>query len=309
MNSSKIKNVLKRFVKNKEKRHRLIIKTTSWIPDALYLRILYLFICKSWLSFRKPKTYNEKLQWYKLYYRSPLMTKCADKYAVRSYVEDCGYVKYLVPLFFRYENADAIDFSLLPNRCILKTTHNSSGSVKWDAGRDNDTEGIRKTFDEMLGINAFWLAREWAYKDIVPQIICEQWINSEKPIVDVKFLCFNGKVRYIYYDSEMNDEYGNHAIGNRAVLDSAFSPIDITTSMHRLPDEKVVIFDCMREILEAAEILSKPFPHVRVDFFIADGKPYFSELTFYSGGGYGTLSPKKWDEEIGKCFLVDGMNK
>ena len=308
MNKSIIKGFIKNIFKNKEQRHKFIIAATSWIPDKVYLKILYLFICKKRLSFNNPETFNEKIQWYKLYYKDPLMTKCADKYSVRNFIEEQGYGEYLVPLINTYSNAAEIDFQKLPDKCILKTTHNSSGSFKWNAERNNDIDAITKTFNDMLAINAFWLSREWAYKDITPRIVCEKWIEAEK-IVDVKFLCFNGKAEYIYYDVGMNDEFGNHSIGHRAVLNRQFENLNIKTSMKLLSGDKIVIFKQMEKMREIADNLSKFFPHVRVDFFVADEKVYFSELTFYSGGGYGSFEPREWDEIIGKSFEINKIPK
>ena len=302
MNTSATKNLLKKVVADKEQRHRIIIGTTSWLPDKAYLRLLYLFICKKWLSFKHPETFNEKLQCYKLLHRDPLMTKCADKFAVREYVAQQGFEDLLVPLLGVYERAEDVDFEALPDKCILKTTHNSSGSFKWKKDRENDTAKIRKTFADMMKINAYWLAREWAYRDITPKIVCETWIDSKTPIVDLKFLCFDGKARYIYYDVGMNDDMGNHAIGHRAVLDRSLKHLDMKTSMQRLPDDRICLPEGMDRLLEIADKLSQPFPHVRVDFFVADGRAYFSELTFYSGGGYGSFEPKSWDHKIGEYF-------
>lgn len=302
MNKSAVKNLFKKMFADKEQRHRVIIATTGWIPDKAYLRLLYLFICKKWLSFKNPKTFNEKLQWYKVKHRDPLMVQCADKFAVREYIKQQGLEHMLVPLHGVYEDAAQLDFDALPSKCILKTTHNSSGSYKWNAARENDTEKIRKCFSDMMKINAYWLAREWAYRDISPKIVCEQWIESTTPIVDLKFLCFHGKAQYICYDVGMNDDMGNHAIGHRAMLDRSLQPLDIKTSMQRLADDQIKLPDNMEELITVADQLSSAFPHVRVDFFLADGKAYFSELTFYSGGGYGTFEPKQWDLEIGSHF-------
>lgn len=309
MNSSIIKNILKAIVKDKERRHKIIVSTTSWIPDRIYLKILYLFICKKRLPIDSPVSFNEKIQWYKLNYRDPLMTICADKYAVREFVEQQGFQSYLVPLVAVYNSAAEIDFYNIPERCILKTTHNSSGSYKWDSSRDNDINKIRNTFNNMMNINAYWLSREWAYKKISPKIVCEEWVDSYTPIIDVKFLCFNGKAKYIYFDIGMNDDFGNHAIGHRAVLNRDFSEIDVKTSMRKLDLSKIELPNCMDKLLQIADKLSLPFPHVRVDFFIADNRPYFSELTFYSGGGYGTFDPPEWDIKIGKSFILPDLKE
>lgn len=304
MNKSALKDLLKKLVGNKEKRHKIIVATTSWMSDKAYLKLLYKFICKKSLPLDNPETFNEKLQWYKLHYRNPLMTKCADKLEVRDYVKEKGMGDMLVPLLFKYDSVAEIDFDKLPEKCILKCTHNSSGSFKWNKERKNDTEQIRKCFKDMLSINAYWLSREWAYKDIKPRIVCEKWIESATPIADIKFLCFGGKAQFIYYDVGMNDEFGNHAIGHRAVLDRELNVCDVDTSMKRLPKEKLVLPENIQEIIAYADKLSEPFPQVRVDFFLADSKAYFSELTFYSGGGYGDFNPKEWDKKIGNFFVL-----
>lgn len=292
------------MVPDKEKRHKLIIRTTSWMSDEKYLKLLYRSICKKKLPLDSPVTFNEKLQWYKLNYKDPLMTICADKYEVRKYVSNTGYSNLLVPLINVYDSAEDINFDTLPPKCVFKCTHNSSGNMKWDVNKQNDIKKIRKTFREMLSINAFWLAREWAYKDIKARIICEKLIEAETPIIDIKFLCFYGEPYFIYYDIGMNDEEGKHAIGRRAVLNKDFSALDIKTSMHKLDRSEVVKPNNYNELLVAVRKLAKPFPHVRVDFFCADGVIYFSELTFYSGGGFSKFEPDSWDKTIGDCFKL-----
>ena len=55
-------------------------------------------------------------------------------------------------------------------------------------------------------------------------------------------------------------------------------------------------------LLNLARKLSKPFKHVRVDFFVVNEKLYFSELTFTTSNGMDFFSPKEWDYKFGELL-------
>lgn len=276
------------------------------IPDRLYLTAVYLIKCKEILHLKNPITYNEKLQWYKLNYHDPLMTKCADKVAVREYVKECGLESILKEQYAVFDNPfDILDYDL-PDNCFLKCNHNSAGNIHYIKEWHLDKREIVKKLNKMLSVNQYRLSGEWAYKNIQPQIICEEYLaaSNNRSFIDYNFFCFNGEPKLVMYNLDLCEPSGEHGKGKRVVLDTEFNCLDVKTAVDELPFDEVNKPDNFDLMIEYAKILSKPFPHVRVDFFHVDGKIYFGELTFYSGSGYGVFLPKEWNRVIGDWFIL-----
>lgn len=307
-----IKEALKRLIKNKETRAKLMQSFTKFVPDKPMLMLLYYISTGKRLNLQNPVTLNEKIQWYKLNYRDPLMTRCADKHEVRNYVRDCGLDFLLSELIEVYNNADEILFDQLPEKCYIKCNHNSNGNILWDSTKEPDTEAIRKHLNRMLKNNAFYSSREWCYKDIQPRIIVEELLEnrvSDEGLIDINIFCFHGEPKMVLYNVGLVDSTGGHAIGRRAVFDENFNELRVETAMESLPFgsvEKPTQFD---NIIQYAKILSKPFPFVRVDFFYTIDSVYFGELTFYSAGGYGKYSPDEWNYTMGDWFELPEKTK
>lgn len=291
---------------SKELKHRIATIISKCVPDKFYIKAVHRLYTRKKLNLKAPKTFNDKIQWYKLYYRVPLLTRCADKVKVYDYVKECGLEHILTKRYGVYNSPGEIDFSDLPEDCFLKCNHNSAGNYHWKKRENANTEKIRKKFKKMLAVNHFALSREWAYKNIDPKIICEEYLNVSAPekFVDYNFFCFNGEPKLVLYNLGLCAENGDHADGQRAVLDTNFNPVDMITGLEPLQSDKIVKPDNFEEMLEYARILSKPFPQVRVDFFHVDGKIHFGELTFYSGSGFGTFEPYKWQEQMGDWFVL-----
>lgn len=289
-----------------EKKRSAVAILSAILPEKLDLKLKFYLKTGRKLNLKYPKTYNEKLQWYKLNYRVPLMTKCADKVRVREYVAECGLGHILTEQYGIYESADEIDFENLPDECFIKCNHNSAGNFHWKRANKPNIEYIRKKFQRMLSINQYSLSEEWAYKNIKPLIVCEEFLRASSPetFIDFNFFCFNGEPELVMYNLDLCAENGDHADGRRAVFNKNFEPIEMTTSVEVLPYESIKKPYNYQEMLEYARILSKPFPHVRVDFFLVDGIIHFGELTFYSGSGYGKFYPEYWQDIVGDWFKL-----
>lgn len=289
-----------------EFKRKIIAISSAVLPDKLDIKLKYYLKTGRKLDLNNPKTYNEKIQWYKLNYRVPLMTQCADKVRVRQYVESCGLSKILTEQYGIYESPYEIDFDNLPNECFIKCNHNSAGNYHWKRENNPNIEDIKRKFSRMLSINQFALSREWAYKNIRPLIICEEFLraSSSEEFIDFNFFCFNGEPELVMYNLELCAENGDHADGKRAVFNKDFKPVDMTTSVEVLPYDSIKKPPNYDEMLEYARVLSKPFPHVRVDFFLVDGVIHFGELTFYSGSGYGEFYPECWQDIMGDWFVL-----
>lgn len=297
-----IKGMLKRLIGDKEARGR-VMQALSFVPDKPMVKFLYKLNTGSSLNLDDPRTFNEKIQWYKLYWRDPLMTRCTDKLLVKDYVREKGYSEMVTPTYAVWDAAEDIDFDLLPAPCIIKCNHNSNGALIWN-GTLEGTEVVRARYRRMMRNNAFWNSREWSYLDIVPKIFAEELLVPKKgPLKDWNIFCFGGMPRLVLCNVGLIDESGAHAeTAHRAAFDSDFNYLNIQTGMIQIPEGNIERPIFWNQMLEIASRLAEPFPEVRVDFFQCDGDLRFGELTFYSSGGYSLWNPTEWQLRMGDWF-------
>lgn len=295
-------NFYKKIIKSQKLRLK-ILEFLSFVPDGLTVRLQYPIKTGHKLNLKNPKRYTEKIQWYKLNYRTNLITLCADKYAVREYVESKGLGFLLNELYAVYEKADDIDFSKLPNSYAMKA-NNSSGTNRFVF--DNsiaDHQSLREDAKNWLAHKAKSISGEWCYENIEPRIIFEKLLprDENNDLPDYKFFCFNGEPYCLY---TMIDYTDNHANGKLGFYDMEFNQLpyrrmDFAPITKELPKPKN--FDKM---VEYARILSKDFPHVRVDFYNIDGQIVFGELTFHNASGYTVFGPDEFDFIMGEKFIL-----
>lgn len=294
-------NLYKKIIKSRDIRKK-IIHIFDFVDDKKMLKIQYRLKTGNKLNLKNPKRYTEKLQWYKLYYRDPLMSKCSDKYLIREYVKQKGLESILNENYGHYMNPDDVDFSTLPNRYVIKcTTGSGDNIIVSDSSMINEKE-IREKMREWL-IKEKSLGREWCYYDLKPSIIVEKFIdrNQNDDLPDYKFFCFNGKVYCLYV---MVNYTKNHANGQLGFYDKEFRKMPYCRMDYRdinFEIEKPKNFDLM---VKYAEILSADFPHVRVDFYNVEGKIIFGELTFYNASGYTKFNPDEFDYIMGEQFIL-----
>ena len=263
--------------------------------DKRYLEVLFRLRFHKKLDLRNPRTFNEKLNWLKLYDRNPLYTVMADKYAVKQYVADIIGRDYVVDNYMVADKWDDIDFNKLPNRFVIKGTHDSGGAFVCTNKDKFDVEGIRRQVEANLRREWFTPLREWPYKNIRPRIIVDRFLNDHtgEQLRDYKWWCFNGKPLYMYCTVKGECIYENF-------YDMNFCPIMIDHGHPRhIPEfERPTQFYLMKEL---AEKLSCGIPFVRVDFFQVEGKVYFGEFTFYDWGGMRPFGGD-WDVLLGKLI-------
>ena len=295
-------NFYKRIIKNQKVRLK-ILEFLSFLPDGLTVRLQYPIKTGHHLNLKNPKRYTEKIQWYKLNYRTNLITQCADKYAVREYVEskDLGFL--LNELYAVYDKAEDIDFSVLPNSYAMKA-NNSSGTNRFVFDNSKaDHNALREDAKGWLAHKAKSISGEWCYENIEPRIIFEKLLprDENNDLPDYKFFCFNGEPYCLY---TMIDYTDNHANGKLGFYDMEFNQLpyrrmDFAPITKKL--EKPKNFDKM---VEYARILSHDFPHVRVDFYNIDGQIVFGELTFHNASGYTVFEPDEFDFILGEKFIL-----
>lgn len=249
------------------------------------------------LDWTKPRTFNEKLQWLKLYNRNPLYTALVDKYRVKQWVADKIGWEYIIPTLEVYKSVDDINPDKLPDQFVLKCNHDSGSVVICRDKSTFDLESAKKKLAARLRHNFYMDVREWPYKNVKRCIIAEPYLEDtlshDQP--DYKFFAFDGKVKALYIATERNNAEAETCFD---FFDMFFNHIDVTNGHPNaisLP-EKPKHFN---EMIRIAEILSQGIPHVRCDLYEIDGRVYFGEMTFYHMGGIVKFDPATYDELLG----------
>lgn len=260
----------------------------NWMPDSLYLKLMFWARLGLNLNYSNPKTLNEKVQLLKLKDRKKEYIKWVDKYAVRQYIEEKIGKDYLIPLVGGpWNKFEDIDFSKLPDQFVLKCTHDSGGLVICADKNTLNLEDAKNKINKSLNNNYFWSGREWPYKQVPPRIIAEKYMvdKSGTELKDYKILCFNGKpdnimictgrnsasgVQYYFFSPDWHFLRYNHGDENL--------PEDFTISP---PDN-------LNEMLDIARKLSCGTKLARIDLYEADGRVWFGEITLYPDSGFDT---------------------
>ena len=271
------------------------------VPEEWYLKRRFLKNVGYPLDLDNPKTFNEKLQWLKLHDRNPLYTKMVDKYEAKKYVTDIIGEEYIIPTFGVWNHFDEIDFDNLPEQFVLKCTHDSGSIVVCKDKATFDKKAAKKKLERGLRYNYYYAGDfEWPYKNVKPRIIAEVYLYNDvkKGLTDYKFYCFDGQVKFLYVSEGLGGEH-SLAYMNFFDLDWNLTPYQRDDFMQfPYKPERPCGFDDMLKLAEkiAQNIKSK---FARVDMYEVNNHIYFSECTFFPGGGTTPFSPELWEEEIG----------
>ena len=294
----------KKIFKTPEARE-IVLNMVRFIPDKLMLRIQYWIKMGRVMHLRKPERFTEKLQWYKLNYKNPIMSKCVDKYTVREYIKEKNLEEILVKLYAKYNSIDEVEWDTLPNQFVIKTTNGGGGAnvVVCKDKNQLDVNTLKRNL-RSKAIKPRTGGREWAYYGLKPGIVVEELlINSERPeagINDYKFFCYSGKAKYVVVDI---DRYIGH---KRNFYDIQWNNLQITSDCPAC-DREIPKPENLEKMIKIAEKLSEGFPYVRVDLYDVDGKVYFGELTFYPWSAYVQFIPDEADYVLGKDFELIKM--
>ena len=272
-------------------------------PNEVMSKIYFKIVLGKKLNLDSPQTFNEKIQWLKLYYfpKSNSVVKCADKYAVRDYIKNKGYENTLTPLIGSWNNTSEIDWDILPKKFVFKCNHGCAYNIVVTNKEKVDKSAIIKQLNTWMKEDFGAFNIELHYSKIKPRkIICEEFLGEN--ITDYKFFCFNGEPKYIYVSNDLIHD--RQAQIGFFYLDGSKMPLtrdDYTD----IPEVKLPRF--YNEMIEMSKALSKDFPFVRVDFFIANNRYYFAELTFTPGAGMMPFNPEKYDLEWGKMIDLSSI--
>lgn len=273
----------------------------NWLSDKKYLKMKYKLETGESLNLNEPQTFNQKLQWLKLYDRNPRYTKMVDKYQVKKLVADIIGEEYIIPTLGIWNDFKSIDFNSLPHKFALKPTH-TSGNIY--LCKDKSTINyikLSKEFKRWLKQNYYYIHREWPYKNVEPKIIAEKYMGEN--LFDYKFFCFNGKVKTILVCSNRNRDSKNTDFYNKDWMLMPFTRQNHTNNSKGIPKPKN-----LEKMICISEKLSAGISFVRVDLYEIEGRVFFGELTFYPSSGFEGFKPKKYDKVLGDWLKLPKEN-
>lgn len=271
------------------------------INPKLELKLMFRLKQGYKLNLKHPITFNEKLQWIKLYDRNPLMPKCVDKYTVREYVKSKGCSDILNELLWEGFDPNEIPYDKLPDKFVIKVTHGSTFNIICTEKSKLNKADTNKKLKKWLSEKFLPCYGEWFYGMEKPRIIVEKYIESQDGLKDYKVFCFHGVPKYIgvYSDRDKGKT-------KQELYDVDWNEIDGQTGVFERQLNKTPKPKKINELLEYAKILSEDFKHARVDFFIENEKIYFGEITFTSGAGFDKFSSIDLDKQMGSCLSLKG---
>ena len=276
------------------------------VPADEFLKRMYKICMGKELDLNDPKTYTEKLQWLKLYDHRPEYTVLVDKFAAKQYVAEKIGEEYVIPLLGVWDRAEDVDFDALPERFVLKTTHDSGGIVVCKDKSSLDIEAAKKKLKKFLHRNYYDHNREWPYKNVPHRIIAESYMEDSalQELRDYKFFTFGGVPKVLYIAQGRGK--GGETVADFFDMDFNHLPFTIDHDTASVPPVKP---ECFEEMKRLAAVLSEGTPQLRVDFYEVDGKVYFGEMTFFHCGGFITFTPDSWNKTFADWMPDFGPGK
>ncbi len=265
-----------------------------------YLKKIFRYRMGEELDLINPESFNQKIQWLKLYDRNPKYTKLVDKYEVKFIVDRILGTGYTFPTIGVWSHFSDIDFNELPNEFVLKCTHDSGGVVICKNKINFDKSAAKKKLEGSLKNNYYTISREWPYKNVKHRIIAEKYMVDESgyELKDYKFFCFNGiaKVMFIASDRQNTNEETKFDF-----FDMEFNHLPFTNG-HPNSNKIIIKPKSFEKMKKLAEILSEGIPQVRIDFYDINGNIYFGEMTFSHWSGFVPFIPDEWDYRLGSMI-------
>ena len=302
-------NKLKRYIKDPywALGSDLIKSHPNWMSDKFYICTLWRMVMGYKLDLENPQTFNEKLQWLKLYDHNPLYTTLVDKLRVKDWVAEKIGAQYVIPTLAVYNSIDEIDLEKLPEQFVLKCNHDSGSVIVCKNKSTFNLRDAKIKLEEALKRNFYFESREWAYKNVKPCIFAEAYMIDAKTndLPDYKFFSFDGVAKALFIATERSS---NDTETRFDFFDMNFNHFDVTNGHPNadvLPSKPI----CFDEMIKLSEILSKDIPQVRCDFYEVNGKAYFGELTFYHWGGMTPFKPDSFDRYLGDFVRISDAYK
>lgn len=275
-------------------------KYLKWVPDKIYLSVIYRILLNEKMNIKNPLSYTQKLQWLKVYDKKERYHILVDKYKVRKYVSDKIGEEYLIPLINVYENVEEIKWDELPREFVLKATHTSGDVIICKNKLDLDKEKCIKEMQGWLKRDYYSFFREWPYKNLTPRIVCEEFISEIGDVpVDYKIMCFSGKPKIIQVH---HGRFSNHTI---EYYDICWNKIDIYSEGYSIATNVTRRPQQLNKMLEIAQKLSTGLPQSRIDLYLVNNKIFFSEITFFDGAGFDKFYPEEYNDYLGSLINLE----
>ena len=294
---------LVRFAKDSSFRFSILTSRGFYnhLSDEVYLKKAFRLMTGRELNLEHPQTFNEKIQWLKLYDRKPIYTTMVDKYVAKAYVAERIGEQYIIPTLGVWDHFDEIDFDSLPNQFVLKCTHDSGGLVICRDKNEFDKKAAKKKIEKCIRRNYYWKGREWPYKDVKPRIIAEKYVVDDLTsdgLTDYKIHCFGGIPKMIEVDF---DRFTNH---RRNMYDVNWNYIDLEICYPTDKNHFIERPKALNEMMSVAAKLSEGLAYLRVDLYYTGSKVLFGELTFQHGSGYEYISPESYRYTLGSWIVL-----
>lgn len=266
------------------------------LPDKLYLSLLFYCSVGYWPKITNPRSFNEKIQWLKLYDRHEEYSMMVDKVSVKDYVESKIGKEFLIPTLGVWDRVEDINWDSLPDQFVIKSASDSGGVV---VCKDKSTLCIEDAVAKLsrLGKRRYSkLNKEYPYDGVSHRFIAEKYLEDESgfELKDYKFFCFDGIVKFLFVAT--GRQKGDTRFD---FFDCEFNHLPVING-HPNADVCPSMPINFQEMIRVAEVLSKGIPHVRVDLYNVNGKVYFGELTFFHWSGMVPFEPRKWDFIFGE---------
>ena len=275
-----------------------------FLSDSAYIKLYYRLRMHESCRLDNPVTYNEKLQWLKLHDRNSRYVEMVDKAEAKKIAASLIGEEHIVPTLGVWDSFEEIDFSSLPDRFVLKCTHDSEGLVVVKDKSELDVVAAKRKLERAMRFNFYYIGRELPYLDVPPRIIAEEYIEDSAcgELRDYKFFCFNGEPKLMFVAT-------GRASGDTKFdfYDLDFKHLDIVQHYPN-SDETINKPTTFNQMIEAAKVLSKGIPHVRIDFYEANGVMYFGEFTFYHFSGFMPFEPDEWNYRLGNMLDLPSNN-
>ena len=285
----------------KDKVIDLVYKMLSPLSDKAFCIIQHRIVNGQRLNIRNPYTYNEKIQWIKVFDHNPIYHQLVDKIEVRKWVSERIGNSYLIPIVGGpWDNCNQIDYELLPNQFVLKCTHDSGGILICHDKSEFDKKYANRFLANRMKHDYYLHGREWAYKGLIPKVYAEKYIVDESGIElkDYKIFCFNGVPKVIQVD------FGRYTKHQRNLYTTDWKYISAEIKYPTNPDYIIEKPVCLDEMLEVAAKLSDGLVQSRVDLYIVYDRIYFGEITLYHGSGCEKFRPSEFCNKMGELIKL-----
>jgi hypothetical protein len=280
---------------------KLVYISAPLLNDKVFVKINYWCNFGRRLNLNHPTSFNEKIQWLKLYHKRTEFTKMVDKFEAKKFVANIIGKEHIIPTLGIWNKAEDIDFDCLPNQFVLKCTHDSGGVVICKDKSKLDKEEAINKLSKGLRQNFIAVTREYPYKNVIPRIIAEKYMVDESgyELKDYKIFCINGKAKFLFVVSERNTE-------KETTFDFYDTDWNHLPVMNGHPNNKDGFEKPkkLEQMLLIAEKIAKELdtPQVRIDLYDVKDKIYFGEITFFHNSGFVPFEPEEWDYKFGQLI-------